>query len=82
LNTIAGVSKRRAGGLHADEADDEEPLPAKAHCEMWVVGIVRNARIALLAEPFVLVAERLKAAPQPLFETLLVCRRASLEQHD
>ena len=53
---------RKAAGAWV-KTYDEKPLSAEAHCEMGVVRIVRNPRIGALAEPLVLVAQRLEAAP-------------------
>lgn len=48
---------------------------------MRVGGVVRDARVGLLAEPGVLVAERLQPLPQFSFEGFLAVGRALLEQH-
>ena len=72
---------RRAAGLRM-KSDDEECLPPETHREMGILGVVRDARIGRLAEPFVLVAQGLEPFPEPFFEALFVMRRTAFEQDD
>jgi hypothetical protein len=64
------------------EADDEERLAAKAQREMRFIGRVADARIGLLAQPFVLVGQRLDARPQIGFEPGFVEPGIFFEQDD
>ena len=64
------------------KAHDEKCFAAETHREMGVVGIMRDARVGALAEPLVLVAQRLEPLPQALLILGFVGGRAFLKQHD
>ncbi len=63
------------------QADDEKRLAAEAHREMGILGIMADARVGGLPQPFVLVGERLQPLPEQFFELGLIDAFVGIE-HD
>ena len=63
------------------KADNEKRLAAETHRKVGIVGVVGDAGIGRLAQPFVLVGQRLQPVPHTLFKLRLRFWRALLKNN-